>query len=88
MQCVRLVCGMLQVCAVTRGGAFAEEVCVNEGAVLKVPPGVDLVSAAGAPFNAEGLVPIISRTCNLAAAQLPCHIAASCHPTRAWYRTG
>ena len=47
MHCVRLGCGMLQVCAVTRGGAFAEEVCVNEGAVLKVPPGVDLVSAAG-----------------------------------------
>ena len=31
----------------TRGGAFAEEVCLNEGAVLKLPPGVDLISAAG-----------------------------------------
>ena len=39
---------MLQVCAVTRGGAFAEEVCLNEGAVLKLPSGVDIVSAAGA----------------------------------------
>ena len=38
---------LLQVCGVTRGGAFAEEVCLNEGAVLKLPPGVDLISAAG-----------------------------------------
>ncbi len=38
---------LLQVCAVTRGGAFAEEVCLNEGGVLKLPPGVDVVSAAG-----------------------------------------
>lgn len=38
---------LLQVCAVTRGGAFAEEVCLNEGAVLKLPPGVDVISAAG-----------------------------------------
>ena len=40
-------CLLLQVCAVTRGGAFAEEVCLNEGAVLKLPPGVDIISAAG-----------------------------------------
>lgn len=38
---------VLQVCAVTRGGAFAEEVVVPEGAVLKLPAGVDLVTAAG-----------------------------------------
>ncbi|BDA44288.1 Quinone oxidoreductase-like protein 2 [Coccomyxa sp. Obi] len=37
------------VCAVTRGGAFAEEVVVPEGAVLKLPVGVDLVTAAGLP---------------------------------------
>ena len=37
----------MQVCAVTRGGAFAEEVCLNEGAVLKLPSGVDIISAAG-----------------------------------------
>ncbi len=34
-------------CAVTRGGAFAEEVVVPEGAVLKLPHGVDLITAAG-----------------------------------------
>ena len=38
---------LMQVCAVTRGGAFAEEVCLDEGAVLKLPPGVDIISAAG-----------------------------------------
>lgn len=35
-------------CAVTRGGAFAEEVVVPAGAVLKLPPGVDVIAAAGA----------------------------------------
>ena len=38
----------LQVCAVTRGGAFAEEVVVPAGAVLKLPSGVDVITAAGA----------------------------------------
>jgi len=38
---------VLQVCAVTRGGAFAEEVVVPEGAVLKLPQGLDLTTAAG-----------------------------------------
>ena len=36
-----------QVCAVTRGGAFAEEAVVPAGAVLKLPPGVDVTTAAG-----------------------------------------
>ena len=40
-----------QVCAVTRGGAFAEEVAVAERAVLKLPPEVDVTNAAG---NHEG----------------------------------
>ena len=40
--------GGSQVCAVTRGGAFAEEVVVPAGAVLKLPPGVDVIAAAGA----------------------------------------
>jgi hypothetical protein len=46
---VPMHCGLFgwQVCAVTRGGAFAEEVVVPEGAVLKLPQGVDLVTAAG-----------------------------------------
>lgn len=42
-----VACSGWQVCAVTRGGAFAEEVVVPEGAVLKLPQGVDLVTAAG-----------------------------------------
>ncbi|KAK9915971.1 hypothetical protein WJX75_006753 [Coccomyxa subellipsoidea] len=46
---VRSVKSGQQVCAVTRGGAFAEEVVVPEGAVLKLPQGVDLVTAAGLP---------------------------------------
>ena len=49
---------MLQVCAVTRGGAFAEEVCLNEGAVLKLPSGVDIVSAAGAKQHPRPALPV------------------------------
>lgn len=46
----------MQVCAVTRGGGFAEEVVVRDGAALKLPPGTDVAAAAGAvlsssPFN-------------------------------------
>jgi NADPH:quinone reductase-like Zn-dependent oxidoreductase len=75
---------MLQVCAVTRGGAFAEEVCVNEGGVLKVPPSVDLISAAGILLTLEGLVPILSWTCDLADAELLCYTAATCNFSSAW----
>ena len=38
----------MQVCAVTRGGGFAEEVVVRDGAALKLPPGTDVAAAAGA----------------------------------------
>ena len=55
--------GMLQVCAVTRGGAFAEEVCLKEGAVLKLPSGVDIVSAAGAELPPLISGPPLNCTC-------------------------
>lgn len=41
-----------QVCAVTQGGAFAEEVVTRENAVVKLSPTADLEAAAGA--GAEG----------------------------------
>ena len=39
----------LQVCAVTQGGAFAGEVVIKQGGVVKLPSHVDLVAAAGLP---------------------------------------
>ena len=42
------ICG-LQVCAVTLGGALAEEVVVHEQQILKLENVRDLVSAAGLP---------------------------------------
>jgi putative PIG3 family NAD(P)H quinone oxidoreductase len=38
-----------QVCALLPGGGYAEYVTVDAGLVLPVPPGVDLVEAAGLP---------------------------------------
>ncbi|WP_345764166.1 NAD(P)H-quinone oxidoreductase [Diaminobutyricibacter sp. McL0608] len=38
-----------QVCALLAGGGYAEFVAVDAGLVLPVPPGVDLVEAAGLP---------------------------------------
>lgn len=38
-----------QVCAVTSGGAFAEEATINEAAILKLPAQADAVAAAGLP---------------------------------------
>lgn len=38
-----------QVCAVTQGGAFAEEAVARENLVVKLPPGCDLEAAAGLP---------------------------------------
>ncbi len=40
-----------QVCAVTRGGGFAEEVVVRDGAALRLPPGADVAAAAGAALR-------------------------------------
>ncbi len=40
-----------QVCAVTRGGGFAEEVVVRDGAALRLPPGADVAAAAGAALQ-------------------------------------
>ena len=31
----------------TRGGGFAEEVVVRDGAALRLPPGTDVAAAAG-----------------------------------------
>jgi NADPH2:quinone reductase len=39
----------VQVCAVTQGGAFAEEVVARENSVLKLPDNADLEAAAGLP---------------------------------------
>lgn len=38
-----------QVCALLSGGGYAEKVLVPAGQVMPLPPGVDLVDAAGAP---------------------------------------
>ncbi|KAK9818978.1 hypothetical protein WJX81_001512 [Elliptochloris bilobata] len=38
------------VCAVMRGGGFAEEVVVRDGAALKLPAGTDVAAAAGLPL--------------------------------------
>jgi putative PIG3 family NAD(P)H quinone oxidoreductase len=38
-----------RVCALLAGGGYAESVAVDAGLVLPVPPGVDLVEAAGLP---------------------------------------
>src|SRR4051812_19754299 len=56
-----------EVCALLAGGGYAEQVAVPVGQVLPVPPGVDLVEAAGLPevvctvwsnvFMAAGLRP-------------------------------
>lgn len=40
---------MPQVCAVTQGGAFAEEAVARENLVVKLPTGCDLEAAAGLP---------------------------------------
>ena len=37
----------------TRGGGFAEEVVVRDGAALKLPPGTDVAAAAGAVLNSS-----------------------------------
>lgn len=39
----------MKVCAVTEGGAFAEEVVIRGGGVFKLPQNVDLEAAAGLP---------------------------------------
>ena len=39
----------MQVCAVSSGGAFAEELVVKETAVFKLPQLSDLAAAAGLP---------------------------------------
>ncbi len=38
-----------RVCALLAGGGYAERVAIDSGLVLPVPPGVDLVEAAGLP---------------------------------------
>ncbi|WP_156758485.1 NAD(P)H-quinone oxidoreductase [Actinokineospora pegani] len=58
-----------QVCALLAGGGYAEKVAVPAGQVLPLPPGVDLVTAAGLPEVAATVWSNIVRTAGLSAGE-------------------
>ncbi|WP_424183779.1 NAD(P)H-quinone oxidoreductase [Actinokineospora sp. G85] len=58
-----------EVCALLAGGGYAEKVVVPAGQVLPLPPGVDLVTAAGLPEVAATVWSNVVRTAGLSAGE-------------------
>ena len=65
---------LLQVCAVTQGGAFAAEAVIKEGGVIKLPSHVDLVAAAGLPVAFGTAHLALKERCQVKPGTSACHM--------------